>query len=296
MSHHDIKKPLLDPEVYSTERKVVVASEDDSDDTLVLEIPTRPRRSSFLLSSSRRIFDVFTGAGTGGRFCGTDGTTFIIRIMTLLPMPIFVYCMSLASLQTQTSLAVDTIKSPIQMCSLGLVFFSRFLSYVSKKQMPTMRPAGFEWVEILVVVGGAYIVATFLAVPIASVTNLPWLAWITLSFIEIPVFVPLHMLIKQVMLAQKAAVTGYAVKIGMKVVMSTIMCCVVILYCINVLTPSSNPNSKEMAMSINVFDFQPIVASMSYTCANKESFANYTSQFSMFQAGKGSAVREKKLF
>ena len=199
-----------------------------------------------------------------------------------------------SSLQTQTSLAADTIKSPVMICSTGLLMFSRFLTYINKKQMPTICPAGFEWFEIIVVIGGAFIIATFLAFPITRVANLPWAAWIIFSVAGIPPFFALHMLIKQIMLAQKAAVTGYAAKLGAKIVMSTIINLVVILYCVNVLTP--NLNSKDtMAMSTNAFVFQPIVTSLNYTCADKELFANYTSQFPMFQAGKGSAVSDKKI-
>ena len=119
-----------------------------------------------------------------------------------------------------------------------------------------------------------------------------WITSFGYSFLNIDVFTPLNMFIKQIMLAQKKATSGYTATIGYRIAFASGVTILVILYALNVLAPNSYSNNLAMSnkIKIRVSNGKPVVLSSDYTCSNVTKFVEYVHQFpELFSNAKASS-------
>ena len=213
---------------------------------------------------------------------GTNRTMFGIRILTVFPMVIFVIIMILVAPSTKTSLAIETIKTPLQLTSFALLFFSRLLVYIHKNQVPEFRWNCLEIAEGIFPLGGALIVAALLSVPLGDdPRSWPWANWLVLLFYEGLLFLIFHPLIKQIMLAQKSATSGYALELGQKFLIATVLNLFLSVYGISIL--GTNGYTSSLPISKHANNLRPIILSSNYNCSDKQSFLSYLNQFPIFR-------------
>ena len=264
-----IKVPLLGGGSGNEERK-------DAPRGLVPTLVSSPvttkssSKSSFRRSRRRSYF-----AGADGLYCGTNGATFIMRLLMILPSPLFAVALFLMDEENRRSRAMDAVRVPLQMSNMFCLGLSRAIVAAAKAQYPTWGK--FEILELAVVVLGC-IVSVLLIYPpadagkhqikTAGITNTSYVTPLGSALAGYILVTPmLHMVIKQVMIAQKKSFTGFVadslVKFGHTLFVVLILC----FYGTNVLmgeTLKSIPRSIELI---------PLGLSAQFNCRNEESFA-----------------------
>ena len=189
---------------------------------------------------SRTCFEISTGEKT---CCGV-----LLRLVALTPLPLFV--LFLAFTATATSSTGDIIHILIDVCAVAVLYLSRFFSYVNNEQTP--RPYcnnAFEIFEIIVVSG-----CSGTAYYLVGHTNYVFLSIHTvvpcgpIAF-TLAMTIPMNLLVKQVKLAQKEAITGYFAKFSSKFVIALFVTIVIIFYTTIIQTVGTK--HKQMSPCLN---------------------------------------------
>lgn len=186
----------------------------------------------------------------------------------------------------RASHAANTIKIPVFLFAISCIYYSRYISYVNRKHVPTTSwPNAFETFEMSVVIICEILSIFMMNANVDGTIQFKYAElWITsfgYSFLNIVVFTPLNMFIKQIMLAQKKATSGYTATIGYRIAFASGVTILVILYALNVLAPNSYSNNLAMSnkIKIRVSSGKPVVLSSDYTCSNVTKFVEYVHQF-----------------
>ena len=130
--------------------------------------------------------------------------------------------------------------------------------------------------------GGGLIVAALLSIPLGDNPGAwPWANWLMLLFYEGLMFLIFHPLIKQIMLVQKSATSGYALQLGQKFILATVLNLFLAVYAFIVL--GTNGYTSSLPVSKHANNLRPIILSSNYNCSDKNSFTSYLHQFPVFK-------------
>jgi hypothetical protein len=267
----DVENPAVDAEDSQKERKERKDRKDRKDQK-------DQKEASSLRTMLQR------GARFGGHLNPNISAThavLFLRVAALLPMPSFILWLLFVRPATRTSAAVDTIKIPVQVSACFTLYCSRFVYYISKRQKPAPLPNKWEAAETLVVVLGSCAATALIHATSADGSSIDWGSTLRDMVVVILyqglIILPLHLFIKQVMNAQKQAITGYAFSLFAKGALALFINITMSMYVAGAMVPgwqsSSDPLSNEMGA------FQPAVLSTGYTCASESAFLNYTRRF-----------------
>ena len=163
-----------------------------------------------------------------------------LRLVALMPLPLFILILTQVVEDMTSSYAIFTIKYPIAASALGIIYFSRSFSYVTKKQNPgnglclncCCSPCinnSFEIFEIIVISVGTTALNT-----LNNGTNSKsfWEFFMSflIFFVMLFMSLPLNLLIKQIRVAQKASITGYFASLAIKFFIATCVNMILIFY------------------------------------------------------------------
>lgn len=240
-----------------------------------VEIVSSSSNSSFSLSKKftgetgkvakqRRSWTKFV---TGERTCFAT----FLRLVALAPLPLFALLLTQVSQDTRRGYAIDTIKYPIVASAIGIVYFSRSFSYVTKKQNPgnglclncLCSPCfdnAFEILEIIVITVGTCVVNILSSdsIPVISFPGMVLPVFITF-FMSLPI----NLLIKQIRLAQKASITGYFASLASKFFVSACLNMVLIFYSGIILSRSQHIH-RNMIKNTSSYNYTSVIHSAVY--------------------------------
>ena len=280
MANIDDSSDEVGVDVYNTARSTKISSERKVSPQQQIPAGSKVMAASDRRSSLRR--RRFFNNYDEGACCGTSWVTFFFRIILLLPAPLFVASMLLVSKNKQQSLAADAIRVPIQFMSVTLIIYSRTIVYISKSRLPSLKWNCFEIFEGLILLAGAMVVTTLLfgqENPTSLITS-----YIMSTAVYACMYIAFHPIIKQVMVAQKRKLTGFAAEIGGNIAAGCAIISVIVGYCMNVLTSSV---SATETLATGTYMFADISLNPKYTCVNKTSFVAFITSFPESAEGKG---------
>ena len=211
--------------------------------------------------------------GSGGRCCGTSKITLFGRLLLLSPMPILCVLLLYVNQSRRTSLSADVARTLFAVTAWACFVVSRFITFASKDKIPgtTFKE---NWttcavLEVFVILLTTAVATVLVYPPEKVIKN--WDSPLILVRLLRPYLFPLlvlpilHLLIKQIMLAQRRALSGWLLDTASLFFGVIVVVFSLCAYAQSVLMGKAMINSE----SVNILS---LALSSDFTCKDAASF------------------------